>query len=133
MEPVRIALSNVLKRKVIYVGRLILASISFCEDGTRSWVAAGWSFRYVLEQASARHPNDRELADTLRRAADVGYLEVPRLGPALATRVTESIISVAANVSDLDEEFVDEKVNRSWRESMTRLLRAAKQGGEAVG
>jgi hypothetical protein len=69
--------------------------IGFGEEDHRAWVAAGWAFRYVLDEASKLCPNDKEVIDALDFAAAAGYLQVQFIDAALATRIANVIRRVA--------------------------------------
>jgi hypothetical protein len=49
-----------------------MAVIGFGEPDRRAWIAAGWAFRYVLDQASKICPNEIEVIDALDLAAGAG-------------------------------------------------------------
>jgi hypothetical protein len=103
-----------------------MAVIGFGEQDHRAWVAAGWAFRYVLDEASKLCPNDKEICDTLDLAVDIGYLQVQFLDAAMASRIAAIIRSVAqAEVNEDRNEFLDEEWQDSWKSSMRELLNAA--------
>ena len=103
-----------------------MAVIGFGNQDDRAWVAAGWAFRYVLDEASKLCPNDNELRQALDLAVSVGYLQLDSLDASLANRIAGSIRKVAeAEVNEARNEFVDEEWQDSWRSSKRQLLDAA--------
>ena len=103
-----------------------MAVIGFGEQDHRAWVAAGWAFRYILDEASKFCRNDADVIDTLNLAAAVGYLQLQFVDVTLASRITIAIRKVAeAEVNGARNEFVDDEWQDSWKSSMQELLTAA--------
>jgi hypothetical protein len=96
-----------------------VAVIGFSEHEHRAWVAAGWAFRYVLDEASKLCDYDVEVIEALELATAVGYLQLPFMDAGLACRIAALIRKVAeAEVNEAPNEFVDETWQESWRSSM---------------
>lgn len=75
-----------------------MGAIAFSEQPEHIWVVAGWAFRQLLDDVSAKYPNDSEMRNAFDEAKAIGGLIVYRLQPDVAVRITEGIRAVASAI-----------------------------------
>lgn len=75
-----------------------MAGVSFSDREAGVWIVAGWAFRSLLSDVSARFRNDHEIAEALDEAETLGFLHVESLDKSLAERVASAISEVATGI-----------------------------------